>query len=91
MLSAGELSADAQHGAGGDDGYPEPQAPQPGRPSNVRSTLSGDGVDYFNTLSVEGTVKRSSKITWFTRPEKTQIVRFNRTNPVSLKMKPVWD
>jgi len=61
--SAGELSADTQHGAGGDGGYPQPQAPQPGRPMDVRSTLSGDGVDYFNTLSVEGTARNLKKIT----------------------------
>ena len=49
----GELSTDSQPGAG-DGGHPQPLPSQPGLPLNVRSTLSGDGIDYFNTLSVEG-------------------------------------
>ena len=41
--------------AGDADGdYQEPVAAQ-GQPAIVRSALSGDGVDYFNTLSTEGT------------------------------------
>ena len=44
-----ELAADD---ADGD--YQEPVAAQ-GQPAIVRSALSGDGVDYFNTLSTEGT------------------------------------
>ena len=63
-LSAGELSTDAQHGAGGDGGYPQPQAPEAGRPMDVRSTLSGDGVDYFNTLSVEGASPEAPSVRW---------------------------
>lgn len=61
---AGELSTESQTGAGGDGAYPQQAAPQHDRAMNVRSTLSGDGVDYFNTLSVEGAAVNIAYSVW---------------------------